>query len=102
MNARCDMTTSTRTIHVAPGSELDRLIEDLGKGPIALEKDGVRYRVERIDAPAEDDPWANYDPEAVRAALRATAGSWRDVDAEALKAYIYRAREEGTRPPDRP
>ncbi len=63
------MTTTTRTIHVAPGSELDRLIEDLVNGPIALEKDGVRYRLERVEVPAEYDPWAGYDPEAVHASL---------------------------------
>ena len=95
------MTTSTRTIHVAPGSELDRLIESVNAGPIVLEKDGIRYRLERVAEPAVDDLWADYDPEALRAALRATAGSWQDVDAEKLKAYIYRARDAGTRPPDR-
>ena len=49
------MTTSTRTIHVAPGSELDRLLQDATDGPFELEKDGVRYRVERVEAVAEED-----------------------------------------------
>ena len=35
-------------------------------------------------------------------AFRRAAGSWSDIDTEALKEYIYRAREEGTRPSDRP
>ena len=97
------MTTSTRTIHVAPGSELDRLLQDATDGPFELEKDGVRYRVERVEAVAEEDIWANYDPEAARAGIRAAAGAWKGlVDPEELKASIYRAREEGTRPPDRP
>jgi hypothetical protein len=36
------------------------------------------------------------------AAFRSAAGSWSDIDADALKECIYRAREEGTRPPSRP
>jgi hypothetical protein len=43
-----------------------------------------------------------YDPEKVRANIRAAAGSWRDIDAEALKADLYQAREEGSRPFRRP
>ena len=35
-------------------------------------------------------------------ALAETAGSWADIDTEALIADIYRAREEGSRPVDRP
>lgn len=41
-----------------------------------------------------------YDPAATLASIRAAGGSWSDLDAEALKADLYRAREEGTRPPD--
>lgn len=97
------MTTTARIIHVAPGSELARVIEDLAKGPIELEKDGVRYRVEQISTSDRDDPWADYDPEAARAGIRAAAGAWKGlVDPEELKAAIYRAWEAGTRPPDRP
>ena len=49
-----------------------------------------------------EDIWAGYDPEAVRRALRETAGSWADIDADILIADIYRAREEGSRPLGRP
>jgi len=49
-----------------------------------------------------EDIWADYDPEKVEEALAETAGSWADVDADALIADIYRAREEGSRPPIRP
>jgi hypothetical protein len=36
------------------------------------------------------------------AAFRAAAGSWADIDTDALIETIYRAREDGTRPADRP
>ena len=32
----------------------------------------------------------------------AAIGSWRDLDSDALIAHVYRAREEGSRPPTRP
>lgn len=54
----------TKTIHVIPGSELDRLLEEADEAPIELEKSGARYRVSRVtiepasggDTPAEVPP----------------------------------------------
>ncbi len=48
---------------------------------------------------AAEDIWAGYDPKAVDEALRETAGSWADIDPDALVAAIHRAREVGTRRP---
>ncbi|MCC7352109.1 MAG: helix-turn-helix domain-containing protein [Anaerolineae bacterium] len=48
------------------------------------------------------DNWADYDPEKVREAITETAGSWADLDTDALIANLYRAREEGSRPATRP
>lgn len=45
---------------------------------------------------------AGYDPNPVAEAIRETAGSWADVDVDAVIAAIYRARLEETRPPSRP
>jgi hypothetical protein len=92
------MATLTKTIRVLPGSELARLLDEAAKGPLVLEKDGVRYRLDR----EEVDVWARYDPAVTLEGIRAAGGSWRGVNAEALKAALYHAREEGTRPPDRP
>ncbi len=92
------MLEESLVIAVTPDSELAHLIEGAAGRPVLLEKDGVRYRLERD----EDDVWRGYDPEAARAGIRAAAGSWSDLDAEQLKAAIYRAREEGSRPLDRP
>jgi|SRR5215211_7114516 len=48
-----------------------------------------------------DNLWAAYDPERTRETLRRMAGSISQ-EGERIKALIYRGREEGTRPPDRP
>lgn len=90
------MTSQSRTITVEPESELARALDEAAV--IVLERNGVRYRLSRED----DDPWANYDPAKVRAGLRRFAGLISREDAERLKADIYRARGEGTRPLDRP
>lgn len=89
------MTHEPTPIKVTPGSELAHLLDAAVGSLIVLEKDGVLYRVTAV---AADDPFAGYDPDAAREGIRAAAGSWSDIDAEALKAHLYRAREEGTRP----
>ena len=49
------------------------------------------------------DPYGpGYDPVKFRAPVKATAGSWAGIDADALIEDLYRAREEGSRPADRP
>lgn len=105
------MVQRPKTIHVEPGSELDRLLEAVGEAPVELEKRGVRYRVVKLEVATSDHPlqladehdlWKGYDPEKVRANMRAAAGSWGDLDIETLKADLSRAREEGTRPLGRP
>jgi hypothetical protein len=61
-----------------------------------LEKDGVRYRL--VKEVADSD----YDAEKVKAAILKTAGSWSNIDTDALIAALYHAREEGSRPVTRP
>ena len=96
------MTTTPKTIHVEPGSELARLLDEVTT-PVLLEKDGVRYLLSRaLEHAPKEDPFAGWDPERFRQILRETAGAWSDIDAEAMKEYIYRGREEGTRPINRP
>ena len=75
-----------KTIRVAPGSELDRLLAEANTAPVELESRGVRYRLDRVDtAPAPKTP---PDPEQVArsiAGIQAAAGGWKDlVDAEAI------------------
>jgi hypothetical protein len=92
------MVAEPTIIHVTPGSELDRLVETAKETQVILEKEGVRYRLTREGV----EPWIHYDPEAVRAAVRAAAGTISAEEGNALKEYIYRAREDGSRPADRP
>jgi hypothetical protein len=92
------MATESKTIHVTDGDELARLIDAANEAPVILEKDGIRYRLSRED----DGSWAAYDPEAILSTLRAFSGTLSREEGERLKASIYRAREEGSRPADRP
>ncbi|MDP2936568.1 MAG: hypothetical protein Q8O86_08770 [Dehalococcoidia bacterium] len=66
-----------------------------------LEKNGEFYRLDRMEKEPENT-WEGYDPEKVREAIGATAGSWADLDTDALIADLYRAREEGSRPVTKP
>jgi hypothetical protein len=91
------MLTEPTRIHIAPDSELARLLEEAGDVPLLLEKNGKLYRIIK-----EDDIWAGYDPNQVKAVIRKTAGSWADIDADKLISDLYRAREEGSRPVTRP
>jgi hypothetical protein len=55
-----------------------------------------RYTDDRVN---DADFWADYDPEAVREALRAAAGTFTPEEGERLKRDIYRRRAEGSKPP---
>lgn len=93
-----------KRIKVTEKTKLSDVLSEAERAPIELERDGELYKLARVSLTVAegDDPFAHYDPEAVRTGMRAAAGSWSDIDPEAFKAYIYRAREEGTRPSDRP
>lgn len=90
--------TGTITIAVDPDSELGRALDTSNGSPIVLVRGAARFRVTRDP----DDPWAGYDPERVRASLRKIAGFLTPDEGERIKETIYRGREEGTRPIDRP
>ena len=87
------MVTTTRTVAVVPGSELDRALAEAGGNPLVLVRDGQRYRLQRERIGSDSaDILAGFDPERVRTALAETAGGWQDADTEALKADIRAAR----------
>jgi hypothetical protein len=88
-----------KTFSVTPGSELDKVLDEAAAGPVLIERDGARFRLSREP---DEDIWAGYDPEAVRKALAETAGSWADLDTDKMIEDIYRWREEGFRPANRP
>ena len=91
------MPSHASPIRVTPDTDLPRLLDDAAKGPLLLERDGELFRLTR-----EDDIAYVPDPELVRRTLDATAGSWADLDVDAIIEEIYEARRSGSRPPDRP
>lgn len=54
-------------------------------------------QVQREPVSGKSERPAPSDPQKVRNALRKYAGSWSDLDADELKAAMYRARDEGSR-----
>jgi hypothetical protein len=95
------MAAEPKRIKVTPGSELAKLLEEAACGPLVIETDGQLYRLDRVEREPEDI-WASYDAKAALEGIDAAAGSWSDLDPETVKDFIYRAREEGTRPAERP
>jgi hypothetical protein len=87
------------TIEVDPKSQLAKALSLAEKQTVVLVSNGVRFTVTRA---TDDDLWADYDPERVRAALREAAGTLTPEEGDRLKEILYRGREEGTRPIDRP
>jgi hypothetical protein len=103
------MVQRSKTIHVEPGSELDRVLQEAGDAPIELEQRGVRYRVIRVGSAVESRPialadqgdiWAGYDPERVRHGLRGSSGALRGVDRDQLGRDLaeQRAQDSHGRP----
>ncbi len=95
--------TSIEITTVKP-SDLFRIVEEVKttKTPRILKRDsepvamlmpvGATIKPTKKPAPTK----ADYD------ASLAAIGSWRDLDADALIAHVYHAREEGSRPATRP
>jgi hypothetical protein len=86
------------TIEIESDSDLARALATAGKTPIAIVSNGQRYIVSREPFHAVDD----YDPDEFREALRRAADIFTPEEAEQLKKDIYRWREEGSRPMNRP
>ncbi len=85
------MATEIRIIKVMPGSELDRLLEELNGGTALLERNGSYYRLEPEWTPVSDEEYERI--------LDETVGSWSDIDTDKLIEDIYRWRREGSRYP---
>jgi hypothetical protein len=92
------MVEATKPIPVTAATDWPQVLADAASAPVRLEHAGVVYRLSRED----EGVWAGYDPELLRDGLRRSAGMITPEDAERMKALVYRGREEGTRPLDRP
>lgn len=91
------MTDDPNVIKIAEDSEIARLLAQVDGTPLRLQAKGVVYRVTR-----EPEPNPRFDADKMRAAIAAAAGTLTPEEGEAFKAYVYRAREEGSRPATRP
>jgi hypothetical protein len=85
-------------VELDPESELAKVLAASAKKPIILVSNGDRYMVNRAD----DDLSKGNDDEEFREALRKVVGTLTPEEGERLKRDIYRWREEGSRPIDRP
>ncbi len=92
------MAIEPRRIHANPETELSDVLAQATKAPVLVEKDGLVYRV----SPEPEDLAVGYDPAAVRQVLKTYANLLTPEEADERIAEIYRAREEGSRPADRP
>jgi hypothetical protein len=92
------MAKEPEPIKVTASTNLADLLERAGTVPVVLERNGVRYRLAR----ETEDIWAGYNPKNAKAALTKAIGTWADIDADIMVADIYRWREEGSRPANRP
>jgi hypothetical protein len=59
------MSNAIRIIHVEPDSELGLLLDKVEESDTVLEKEGVRYRVSRIDAHSARRQHRRLQPERV-------------------------------------
>lgn len=93
------MYLQPKRIKVEPGSELARLLEEVGEAPLLLEKDGVLYHV---TPSSQEDIWADYDPQRVRAGLKESTGALVGVNTTELLLDIHQSREQKERSGNRP
>jgi hypothetical protein len=94
------MAGGTKTVNVAPNSELARLLRTSGDESLDLLFEGRRFRVELEDSSqgdqTDEELWADFDPARFLEGIEAGAGAWSDLDAEQMKANIRRWRDEGS------
>ena len=80
------------TIPVSAADDLMALLDRADDHPLVLERDGVRYALNR------EDVMAYYDPEAAREAMR-TAGKPIGLDVEEMLERIDRRRRARSKMP---
>jgi hypothetical protein len=82
-------------IDISNMPDLVRIVEqaEATKKPLELKRDNKIVAVLSPAISPNKEKWKH---------IRATFGSWKDIDAHELIAKIYRWREEGTQPAIRP
>ena len=106
------MHTEPKKIIVPPDSDLARLLKDAGRTgePLLVDTGDMIYSLrvgpsKRSERPTPATAPASH-PSAEEVALsqegiRNAAGSWKDIDVEAFKAYVAERRHASSRPPVR-
>ena len=74
------------TVPVTAADDLNALLDRADDHPLVLERDGVRYVLNR------EDVGAYYDPAAAREAMRSAAGKLKGVTAEEMLEALSRSR----------
>ena len=86
---------------IPPDSEVARTLKAASEqtGVVVVDTGDALYQlaVGRIDRPAASDDAVAF----TIAGMQADASSWRDIDAEAFKAYLRERRRSSSRPPIR-
>jgi hypothetical protein len=85
-----------KKITVTERSKLTKLLTEAAVRPLLLEKNGEVFLLERMENEAETP--SPEDVTRSREGIREAAGSWKDVDTEAFKAYINNRRQTANRP----
>ncbi len=79
------------TVHITDDDDLQALLDRADDHPLALERDGVRYVLNREDVGVYDDP------EAAREAMR-TAGTLPKEITDEMRERLARRRERSNLP----
>jgi hypothetical protein len=99
------MAEGSKTIDVAPDSELADLLRESGEVRLIFALEGKRFRVEPEEMSqgdlTDEDLWADFDSARFLDGIDAAAGGWGRLDTERMKSEIRRWRDEGSRPADR-
>ncbi len=92
------------SIDISNNPDLLRIVEEVktSRKPRLLKKDSETLAVVMPVGTAVSPTKTRAKTKADYQAFLAALGSWKDIDADAMIANIYRAREEGNRPPIRP
>ena len=89
------------TIHIAPDSELALRLKEAEQAgaPLIIDTAEAIYHLSIGQTePAEHLPTAATTAQSAEG-IRQAAGSWKDVDVEAFKAYVAERRRTSSRPP---
>jgi hypothetical protein len=89
------MAIETNTIKVTEDTTLDEVLDSANDHSVRIERDGIVYSLQRTSLNTSDE-WDEELAERRRKDLRETAGAWKDLDIEAIRADFHRRRGRDT------